>query len=89
MLPPPTPPSKGPEKENDGGKVGGFWIDLAKDWSENGTSTPAEEEATMIPPAPTKKDTGMIPPAPTKNEASMTPPVPTKQEACTTPPAPT
>ena len=62
MLPPPTPPTKG--KEKDEGKVGGLLMDLAEDGSEDGTSTPAEEEAGTTPAAPTGKEAGTTPEKP-------------------------
>jgi len=98
MLPPPTPSTKGKEEEKYGGNIGRHLIDVAKDGSGRGTSTPAEEKAYMIPPAPTETDTstilpapteidaGTIQPAPTENEAGTTAPAPTKREAGTTPP---
>ena len=89
MLPLPTPPTKRKDNEKDGSNVGGFFMDLAEDGSEDGTSTPTEKHAGMTLPAPTKKNSGTISPAPTKTDANPIPPAPTETEACTTQPAPT
>jgi len=64
-------------------------MDLAEDGSEDGTSTPAEEDSSTVPPAPTQTDAGMIQPAPTETEAGTTPPALTENEAGTTPEKPT
>ena len=89
MLPPPTPSIEGKEKEKDENKVGGLLMDLAKNGSEDGTSTPTEQDAGTVPPATTKKDAGKILPAPTKKEAGTTTPTPTGKEAGMTPDKPT
>jgi hypothetical protein len=75
MLTLPTPSTKG--KPKDGSKVGGLWVDLAEDGSEDGTSTPVEKDPGTLPPAPSKTEAGMIPPVPTKIEAGTTPEHPT------------
>jgi len=92
MFQPPTPPTKGKEKDNDGSNVGNVWMDLAKDGSEDGTSTPTNKEVGTIPPPPAEnvagtnppaaaeKDVGMILPAPTQTEAGMIPLAPTQTE---------
>jgi hypothetical protein len=49
----PTSSTTGKEKEMDASNVGGLLMDLAEDESEDGSSTPAEEEASTIPPTPT------------------------------------
>jgi len=77
------------EEKKDGSNIGGHLMDLAKDGSEDRTSTPAEDKAGIIMPGPTQKDAGMIVPAPTEKEACTTPPVSTETEAGPTPPAPT
>jgi hypothetical protein len=89
MLPPLTPSTKGKEKEKDDSNVGGRLMDLADDESEDGTSTPTENDAGAVTTAHTEADTSTTLPAPTEKVASMTPPVPIKKEASTTPPAPT
>jgi len=83
MLPPPTPSTKG--KEKDVINVGGLLMDLAKDGSEDGTSTSAEKKAGAIPPAPTKKEAGTTPSAPTGHEAGTTPEKPTHPKQYGTP----
>jgi len=99
MLPPPTPSTT--ETEMDGCNIGWLLIDLAKDGSEDGTSTPTEEEASPIPPAPTQnvtettppapadEEAGTLPPSPPEIDAGTIPPTPTQKETDTTPPAPT
>jgi len=79
MLPPPTPPHN--KKERDGSNIGGLLMDLAKDGFEDGTSTPAEEEACTVPPAPANKETGMTPPAAAKDVAGTIPPAPTEKDS--------
>jgi len=64
-------------------------MDLAQDGSQDGTSTPADKVAGIIPPAPTDKDAGTILPAPTEKEASTIWPAPTKKEANTMQQVPT
>jgi len=64
-------------------------MDLAKAGSEDGTSTPTEQDAGTVPPAPTEKDAGTTPPAPTGKEAGTTAPAPTGKAAGTTPDKPT
>jgi len=49
MLPPPTPATKGKEKEKDRSNVGGHLTDLAEDGSEDATSTSAQKQAGTIP----------------------------------------
>jgi len=89
MCPPPTSSNKGKEKENDVSNIGGLLMDLAKDGSEDGTSTPAENDASTKPPAPTGKEAGTTRAAPTKTVASTTLAAPTGQDAGTTPEKPT
>jgi len=50
MLPPRTPPTQGKEQEMDESNVGGLLMDLAEEGSEDGTSTPAENMGSAIPP---------------------------------------
>jgi len=83
MLTLPTPTTKG--KAEDGNKVGGLWVDLAEDGSEDGTSTPVETEPGTLPPAPAQTEAGMIPPAPTQIEAGTTPEEPTGPKQMGTP----
>jgi len=89
MLPPPTPPNKGKEKEKNESNVGGLLMDLAKDGSEDGTSTPTEKYAGTAPPVPSEQDAATIPPAPTGKDAATIAPPPTGKEAGTTPQRPT
>jgi len=65
MLPPPTPLTKGKEIEKNGRNVGGQWIEVAEDGSEDRTSTAAEKDTSTFPPAPTDKEAGTTPPVPT------------------------
>jgi len=62
MLPPPTPLTKEMEleMEKDGSNIGELLMNLAKDESGDGTSTPIKKDAT-----PTNKEASMILPAPT------------------------
>jgi len=91
MLPTPTAPTMitGMEQEQDGSNVGGLLMELAGDSYDDGTSSPAEEEAGTIPPVRTEKDPSTSPPAPTKHHPCLIPPAVTKQEPGTSPPAPT
>ena len=89
LLPPPTPSTKGKKKDKDGSNVGGHLTDLAKNGSEDGTSTPTDEEARTIPQAPTEKAAPTIPPVHTAKEASKTLTAPTEKEAGITAPPPT
>jgi len=56
-------------------------MDLAEGESEDGTSTPAEKEAGMIPPTPTEEEAGTIPPNPTEKEAGTIWAAPNENEA--------
>jgi len=89
MLPLPTPLTKGKEIEKDGRNVGGQWIEVAEDGSEDRTSTAAEKDTSTFPPAPTDKEASTTPPVPTAKKAGTAPPAPTGQEAGTTPEKPT
>jgi len=64
ILPSPTMPTKttAMEKQMDGTNVGGLLMDLVEDESEDGTSTPATNEASMILPTSVEKEAGTIPP---------------------------
>ena len=75
MLPLPTPPTQGMANEMDRSNVGKLVMDLAKDGSENGTSTTTDKAASTVLPAPTKKSASMIPPAPTAKEGRTIPAV--------------
>ena len=77
MLPPPTPVSKGEEKEKDCCNVGNILMDLAKDGAGNGTGIPAEIDTSTILPAPTDTHAPQTQPACTAKETRMTPEKPT------------
>jgi len=84
-----SPPTKGKQKEMDECNVAGILMDLGKDGSEEGTSTPTRKDAGAISPAPTKRDACMMSPAPTEKEVGTTLPTPTTKEAGTTREQPT
>jgi len=73
MLPLPTPPNKGKDNEKDQSNVGRLLMDLAQDGSEDGTSTPTENDAGTILPAPTGKEAGTTPENPTNPKPKGTP----------------
>ena len=76
ILPPPTPSTKGKEKEKDGRNLGGLLMDLAEDGSENGTSTGTEKGTSTGPPLPTENDAGTTLPTPTEKQTGTTPSAP-------------
>jgi len=80
-LPPPT---NRKEEEKDGSNVTQLLMDVAEDVSQDGTSTPTEEEAGTILLVPTEEEALTTQPAPTKNEAGTTLPAPTWKKAVMT-----
>jgi hypothetical protein len=67
------------EKGKDGSNIGAHLMLLAKEESEDGTRTPANQDARTIPSARTENEPhGMTPPAPTRNEAGTTMPALTR-----------
>ena len=89
ILLPPTPSTKGKEKEKIESNVGVLLTDLAEEGSEYGTSTPTENDTCTVPPVPTEKDARTTPPAPIEKESGTTPPAPAGKEAGMTPDNPT
>jgi hypothetical protein len=89
MFPPLTPLTKGKEKKKDESNVGGLLMDLAEDWSEDGTSTPTKTDTITLPPAPTEEVADTTPPAPTETHAGTTPPAVIQNKVGTTLPAQT
>jgi len=68
-------------QEIDVGNIGGLLIDLAKDGSEDRTSTPTEKEAGAISHAPTENEVCTIPQATTVKQAATNLPTPVETEA--------
>jgi hypothetical protein len=89
IVPLPTPPIIRNETDNNAHTVGVHMMDLNKDGSQDGTSTPANTEASTMLPAPAKKEASTFLPAPTKKDAGTIPPEPSEKEEGTIPPAPT
>jgi len=89
ILPPPTPSSKGKEKEKNESNIGGHLMDLAEVGPEDGTSTPADNDTGSMPRVPTETDAWMILPEPAETHAHTTLPAPTRNEAGASPQKPT
>jgi len=60
-------------------------MDLAEDGSEDGTSTPAKEHPSTIPPATTQNDAGTTPPAPNVDKAGTATEKPSNLKQMATP----
>jgi hypothetical protein len=89
MLPSPTPPTKGKAQEKNESYLGEQLMDLAEDGSEEGTSTPSDSDACMVPLAPTEAATGTNQPVLTKTKAGTTLPEVIEKDAVMTSPGPT